>query len=467
LRKRLLVIAAVVLVAAAAAGWLALDNPRVLRAAWPYLPQSVQTRPVFYTQHALSIIENAAFASPAVNWESTRAAALARARQGSSIEDAHAAVRVALAALGDQRSVLTFPDPASAGRGAYGFQVLHPERVVAVVFPGSVAAAAGIKPGDVVESVDGGVPAPSADPRARGHLIQIPSPSVSLRIAPPGPAGPETAAREVRLTAGGFQPIAADVRRLDGGAAYVELPGTAWTPDFAARLRETMTPGANAPCGWIVDLRRNPGGDLGALLQALRPLLGAEPFGAYVSATGATTPWAFGGAAGQTDTAPPAAVALLVSRLTAGGGETAVVAFRGRQTGTTTVIGEPTWGLGTGTSDFALADGATLQLLTRREADRTGRLQEGPVVPEIAASTSWARFATADDPAFAAATGWVAAACRTGLSEGRASAPPSTPTAASGRGRGRAGSPSRSRRSARLAAAREWPPAASRRTAAR
>jgi C-terminal processing protease CtpA/Prc len=205
-----------------------------------------------------------------------------------------------------------------------------------------------------------------------------------------------------------FQPVPASLRRLGTAIAYVELPGTAWTPEVEGRIRETASArGDAAPCGWIVDLRRNPGGSVPAIFDVLRPLLGPEPFGAFVSSTGQSTPWTRqqpdGDQAAETSVGP---VAILTSRLTAGAGETAVLAFRGRPNGPTAVIGEATWGLGTGTTDFAMPDGATLQLLTRREMDRTGRLQVGPVAPDILAPTDWARFATPDDPTLSAAIQW-------------------------------------------------------------
>lgn len=77
-------------------------------------------------------------------------------------------------------------------------------------------------------------------------------------------------------------------RLLDHGLAYVSIPALAGSPEAGTAyalgmhkiLRELDT---STPCGWIVDLRQNSGGDLWPMLAGLGPLLGEGLAGAFVN----------------------------------------------------------------------------------------------------------------------------------------------------------------------------------------
>jgi C-terminal processing protease CtpA/Prc len=214
------------------------------------------------------------------------------------------------------------------------------------------------------------------------------------------------------LQLGGYRPLPAETRRLDQDLGYVEIPGIAGGSEFAARIRESIhsTP-APTVCGWMIDRRRNAGGAMPGMLQALRPILGDPPIGGLVDASGATMAWTYP----PDNSASPLralheanpAVALLVGRLTAGAGEGLVVAFRGRAN--TRTFGEPTWGLGSGTTSVPLPDGATLQLLTAREVDRNGQKRDGAITPDQLVASDWSRLNAADDPIMIAAGQWLRA----------------------------------------------------------
>ena len=139
--------------------------------------------------------------------------------------------------------------------------------------------------------------------------------------------------------------------------AVPQIPGIAGGSDFALRIRESIySTDAPTVCGWVIDLRRNSGGTMPGMLQALRPILGDSPIGGLVDASGALMPWTFPAEADAKALRSLAesdpAVALLIGRLTAGAGEGLVVAFRGRAN--TRTFGEPTWGLGSGVTPIAL-----------------------------------------------------------------------------------------------------------------
>jgi carboxyl-terminal processing protease len=69
-----------------------------------------------------------------------------------------------------------------------------------------------------------------------------------------------------------------------------------------------------------------------------------------------------------------------------------------------------TYGLPTANQTFALADGALLVLTTAREADRTGRVYDGPIEPDEHVDIDWTALGTPDDPVLATAAEWLVSA---------------------------------------------------------
>src|SRR5206468_6121784 len=107
---------------------------------------------------------------------------------------------------------------------------------VAIVYPESSAAAAGIRAGDQIEQVNGAPPVASTETRNRGYFVNVPPPSATLRLRHPG----DRDARDVSLTLGGFSPLPALGRRLGNDLGYVEVPFTTGAEQFAERVRETI-----------------------------------------------------------------------------------------------------------------------------------------------------------------------------------------------------------------------------------
>jgi C-terminal processing protease CtpA/Prc len=368
-------------------------------------PIWVQKMPRFYVEAAIARIRAQAVPVAPVDWEALTARARETARGASTTAETYPAIRTVLDALGEGQGLLVPPatgDPA----GAYGVQVIFPERVVASVFPASTADSAGIRAGDVVELVDGRAPVASTDPRARGRFIDLPKPRVTLRVR----RGAETS--EITMSVGSWKPMPAVAARIADTVGIVIMPGTTSDPDFSQRVRDAIyqidSPGI---CGWIVDLRRNNGGELRPVLQALRPILGEGTLGSFVGQNGVKTPWEYpvDASAGNAPPAPlarpgtPAAV--LISRLTANAGEAVGVAFRGRPL--TRFFGEPTWGAASSRSTITLVDGATVEVTTALIADRSGRVYDGRLTPDDPMAVDWARANTPEDPTILAAAAWV------------------------------------------------------------
>ena len=143
----------------------------------------------------------------------------------------------------------------------------------------------------------------------------------------------------------------------------------------------------NAACGWIVDLRRDGGGNMWPMLSALRPFFGNEIIGSFRRAGSPDYVWRF-------DDPPKTSeqnlehtpVAVLLDSETASSGEAVAIAFIGRPR--TKSFGVPTLGLTTANSVVDLPDGSRIMLAVSEEADRTGRIHNGPLVPDVPVAPS-------------------------------------------------------------------------------
>lgn len=181
------------------------------------------------------------------------------------------------------------------------------------------------------------------------------------------------------------------------GVSVLMLPGFQGEESAAveryrsAGLEAMRAADASTDCGWIIDLRTNGGGNAWAMLTVVAPLLDdGELVGLRRDDTVHWARVADGGVVstpGGDDTASPggfaidAPVALLTSGMTGSAAEIVAIAFAG-QTGAVRV-GTPTAGLTTGNEVRDLSDGARLVLTTTYDVDRTGRVYDGPLTPDI------------------------------------------------------------------------------------
>jgi C-terminal processing protease CtpA/Prc len=194
----------------------------------------------------------------------------------------------------------------------------------------------------------------------------------------------------------------ATIRRLANAVGYIEVPGVvgdgdSFDRDAVAAIRQVD---GVATCGWVVDLRRNVGGNMWPMLHALRPILGeGNPF-TYRYGKGP-----FSQAPTYSLKQAKPAIAVLTSRLTVSSGELVTIAFLGPST--TRTFGEATGGLSTSNMTFPLVDGAMLVVTVSRAADRVGRVYDGPIQPDQPVELDWTRVGTPDDPVLRVATEWL------------------------------------------------------------
>lgn len=216
-------------------------------------------------------------------------------------------------------------------------------------------------------------------------------------------------------------------RRIDGVVGYLAIPGYSGTTNpapFADSIQHLIAlTDDTALCGWVVDLRGNPGGNMWPMLAGVGPILGEGDAGSFVDADSNRSTWYYeAGASGTRPsyvsvrvsspwpytlrrTAPR--VAVLTGTKTASSGEAITVSFRGRPD--TRSFGEPTYGLSSANTPFQLRDGAVLNLTVALDADRTGRVYGAEIGPDSVV------IGTATiDAALNAAVAWVktAAICK-------------------------------------------------------
>lgn len=220
-----------------------------------------------------------------------------------------------------------------------------------------------------------------------------------------------------RFDHGGFPTFPPKVEAMSGDLGYIAMPGfsgvqPAAQQAFARRVIDGITRvRPQARCGWVVDLRQDPGGNMRPMLAGLRPLLGDGVVGGFRRAGGQVYPvYAHQPSSADLPDGPAlehARVAVLLGPHTASSGEVVAVAFRGRPD--TRSFGQPTAGLSTANAGYRLPDGSELFVTTSVDVDRTGHAYGGAIVPDQPVS---GLAATGNDPTLDAARRWLTGICR-------------------------------------------------------
>ena len=415
----------------------------------PTSPPTVQTpvqttvpvglpTPQEYVAIAMDFVLAYAYRVPTVDFSAIRARAEQRAAVALTIADTYPIIVEALKALGDNHS--TFERPPEAAQTAsgryegFGFTAVWPQRTVIVVAPGSPAAAAGLRVGDRVDRVDGKTPRGStgviAVPRDRNG--QFPS-RLTLSVKRPG------VRKSITITIGRGEVTLVSVPRgsvlpnrvLPGRIAYLEVPGIVGDPSaqtaYATQLQQTIRDeDGDTRCGWVVDLRRNRGGYIYAMLAGLGPLAGDGSLGGQLAADGKVTAWVYAAGTLRVGDQPTVSVAnpyvllhtdvpvaVLTSGLTASAGEASVIAFAQRPN--TRRFGEATLGLTTFNIQRNMPDAAVLVVTNAVDVDRAGKAYDGPIPPDVAITNDWNHVGDDADPVLNSAVQWLAsgAACAT------------------------------------------------------
>jgi C-terminal processing protease CtpA/Prc len=289
-------------------------------------------------------------------------------------------------------------------------------RFLVIVYAGGPAAQAGLQPGDTIISVNGQAP-----PRPPF----FPGESLTLQLKHHNQGAPFMVTLHAANTELRGSP---DGRRLPDGLGYLDIPlfpeafSSPASLSYATQGQQIIQSiDTTPPCGWVIDLRSNEGGDLYPMLAAVGPILGDGQAGTFIEADGTQIPWAYQDGQAiygqqvllQVPNAyhlqrPNPPVALLTSSLTASAGEATLISFLGRPN--TRTFGEPTVGVPTSPNAITLSDGAILAVVGAQEEDRTGHLYpEQPLAPDQSVTPDWTQLGTENDPTLQAAEAWLQA----------------------------------------------------------
>ena len=407
-------------------------------------PGDALPNPQAYATLALDFIEQTAYKVPAVDWTAIRAKATERIVRAQTIADTYPIIADTLKGLGDRHSSFTRPPEAvtqTAGRyNGFGFLAVAPSRVVITVVPNSPAALAGLRIGDRIDLVDGAAPtlANGTVTIKRDAAGRFPD-SITLRVSRMAKTGKRQRLQsaiivikqgEVTLISVPTT-IPVPLTVLGTKYGYIEVPGIVGDPSaqqvYASEL-QTAIRQTDAPtrCGWVVDLRRNRGGYIFAMLAGVGPIAGDGLLGGRRDARGTVTEWRYvDGALVENGTKtvvsadpyrllhanPP--VAVLTSAISASAAEATAIAFRGRPGARS--FGEATNGIPTYNTRRTMPDGAFLDVMTNVDVDRNGTPYEGPVPVDEPVAIDWSNIANDRDPVLAAAVRWLSTqpACTT------------------------------------------------------
>lgn len=172
--------------------------------------------------------------------------------------------------------------------------------------------------------------------------------------------------------------------------------------------------------GWVLDLRKNSGGNCWPMLAGLGPLLGDGICGYFIGNNKTKSSWFYNyGKSGinsktivQVSRTPHQLfnssnpIAILTGPETGSSGEIVVTAFHNKSN--TKSFGEPTAGLTTGNADFELSDGSMIFLATSIYADRQEEVFTNRIQPDEKINFShYIPLDFTDDPVVKAAVNWI------------------------------------------------------------
>lgn len=285
--------------------------------------------------------------------------------------------------------------------------------VVALVFPNSPAAAAGLQMGDKLIRVNG-VPFAAA---------KFNTDSFDLLVERDG------SQFEGTLVGQKISYLLPPRSQRLGDVAYLETfgifgAGLPLLQEYAATVHSAIKALDSAnTCGWILDLRRNTGGSIHAIMAGIAPFVGegelyrirwqdghedvtiyqnGRVFGVGTSdlPTMVNTPYQL--------RSPNPPLAVLVSQGTGSVGEMSAIAVNGRLEAQSRIFGEQTPGLTTPVFFASLYDGGLFYAPIQLVVDLEGRTYLEGVIPDESLPVVYdARYGTKDDPVVQAALAWL------------------------------------------------------------
>lgn len=377
-------------------------------------------------ENAFQWLQANAMMAKNVDWTALRAEAATLTPDLNTRADTYPILCKALRELNDANAWLFVPSLETPGYGGDYFSLYPDYKTVTWLLPNGAADEAGLRVGDVIQKSNGEPPQPYDPDNLWAPCNTEPldfSPQEQLVVLREGQELTITIERKMMgyedpLLLPTGQRIGAD----SGAVGYIELPFESGThPSYPGEVQSLMKELDSTPvCGWIIDLRRTSGGDIWSYIAAVGPILGEGELGGFEYMDGTRESWAYrnqdvlwngirreeselGGMAYTPKQVTP--VALLIGPGTQAASELLVVAFSGRADVQT--FGEPTFGLPTLVTHRELRDGSSLFVSGAFSYDRNKTTYEGPLTPDVSASTDWLHFGSEQDPAVQVAADWL------------------------------------------------------------
>jgi carboxyl-terminal processing protease len=186
---------------------------------------------------------------------------------------------------------------------------------------------------------------------------------------------------------------------LEPGVAYITVPWVSTTDSLTCQrvadsIQQIIAGLDNRGVSkWIIDLRKNTGGNCWPMLAGIGPLLGEGVCGYFING-GEQIPITYtNGTAmqgryvrcrvstGGYQLKPGRKnIVILTGKRTSSSGEIIALAFKGKEG--VYFYGEPTAGYTTANATYTLSDNSMLVLTVCKEADRTGRICDGRIMPD-------------------------------------------------------------------------------------
>ena len=383
--------------------------------------------PAQHVESAFQWLETHAVMQGNVDWTALRNETADLIANAQTTADTYPAICSAVRGLRDGNAWLLVPG-LEIPNFYTGYYTLYPQNQIVIrIDPDSPAQKAGLQVGDRIEQVNGRPPLRYEEsdtyPPCNAREIDR-STTEQLLVQRNGQSMQIDVPRE-QITAGTdpYKPPFGQRFGTDpGGIGYLELTEQSGNhlqyPTDVQKLMRNFD--RTAVCGWIVDLRRIPGGDVWSYIAAAGPILGEGELGGFVYNDGRREGWAYrngevfwndhhrfesevDGSVYKPKRVTP--VALLVSPATQAAGELMLVAFQGRPE--IRSFGEPTRGLPTLITHSDLSDGSKLLVSGANSFDRNGTVYNGSIAPDVLVKTDWSKFGTEQDPVVQAAMDWL------------------------------------------------------------
>jgi len=242
--------------------------------------------------------------------------------------------------------------------------------VVSSVQPGSPADQVGIRPGDVIVSVDDWPTSGGSVGEVVQRLRGAAGTSVQLSIVRGGVAHPFSVVRSELTTSD------VSVDQLAEGVTLIDI--RTFTRGVGREVRDAVAAEpATYSGGIILDLRGNPGGLLDEAVEVASAFLDGGPVVSYEQRD---APDRVLNAVGQGNTTTP--VVVLVDGGTASAAEVVAAALQDRNRAV--VVGSRTYGKGSVQEPSVLPDGSAIELTIGRYLTPTGRVIDGRgVEPDV------------------------------------------------------------------------------------